>query len=80
MGAKYEQDAIFFKSPQSSQGLVIGTKKDAWPGLDKEEGVGAPKVETTSQKIKDYWKKKINLWLRFHKMRRKYFTNSEKLS
>ena len=40
MGAKYEQDAVFFKSPTSSQGVVIGTKADAWPGLGKEEGVG----------------------------------------
>ena len=40
MGAKYEQDAIFFKSPASPQGLVIGTKAEAWPGLGKEEPVG----------------------------------------
>jgi hypothetical protein len=40
MGTKYEQDAIFFKSPKSPQGFVIGTKADAWPGMGKEESVG----------------------------------------
>lgn len=40
MGRKYGQDCVLFKDPKSKNAVLIGTKADAWPGLNKEESVG----------------------------------------
>lgn len=40
MGWKYGQDCVLFKDPKSKNAILIGTKADAWPGINKEVSVG----------------------------------------
>lgn len=40
MGWKYKQDSVLFKEPKRKDAILIGTKANAWPGLNTEVSVG----------------------------------------
>lgn len=53
MGAKFNQDSVFYKAADSDQGVLIGTTSGRWPGINVEFAVG----KFVPQKVGAYYTK-----------------------